>query len=79
MIMVDPLAELVEQATKEVNPHIFTIATLTGHAFLAMGDGYSVPFALLPFSPLEIIWKIKKKIGNFPIRYLFPFENFKEN
>lgn len=42
MIMVDPLAEFVEQAVKEVNPHLFTIATLTGHAFLAAGDGYSV-------------------------------------
>lgn len=31
-----------EQALKSVNPHLMTIATLTGHAYLTVGKGYSV-------------------------------------
>ena len=31
-----------ERATKMPNPHLFTIATLTGHAVLAVGDGYTI-------------------------------------
>lgn len=42
MVMLDPLCEMKEQAVNEVNPHIFTIATLTGHAVLTVGEGYSV-------------------------------------
>lgn len=30
------------QAIDQVNPHIITIATLTGHAVVAMGHAYSV-------------------------------------
>lgn len=29
-------------AKKAVNPHLFTIATLTGHAFRTVGNGYTV-------------------------------------
>lgn len=37
------MKELVEKnAGAYVNPHIMTIATLTGHAVLAVGTGYSV-------------------------------------
>ena len=38
------------QALDEVNPHLFTIATLTGHAVIAVGPEYTVylhPFPLL--------------------------------
>ena len=42
MAMADCLCEAKEQALKEVNPQIYTIATLTGHAVLAMGQGYTV-------------------------------------
>lgn len=42
MVMLDPLCELREQALKETNPHLFTIATLTGHAWITVGQGYSV-------------------------------------
>jgi len=42
MAMADVLCYMKELAVKEVNPHLFTIATLTGHAVLAMGEGYSV-------------------------------------
>lgn len=37
MAMVDVLAHAKEKAMAENNPHLFTIATLTGHAALAMG------------------------------------------
>ncbi|XP_071948572.1 putative aminopeptidase W07G4.4 [Antedon mediterranea] len=42
MAMADCLCEMKEKATKEVNPQLFTIATLTGHAVLAMGPEYSI-------------------------------------
>lgn len=37
MAMVDVLAHMREKAVKEVNPHLMTFATLTGHAVVAMG------------------------------------------
>ena len=37
MAMVDVLAHMKEKALHEVNPHLMTIATLTGHAVLAVG------------------------------------------
>ena len=37
MAMVDVLAHMKEKALNEVNPHLMTIATLTGHAVLANG------------------------------------------
>ncbi|KAK7146320.1 hypothetical protein R3I93_013917 [Phoxinus phoxinus] len=42
MVMVDLLCEMKEQALREVSPHLFTIATLTGHAIRAMGPNYSI-------------------------------------
>ncbi|XP_051169638.1 putative aminopeptidase W07G4.4 [Leptopilina boulardi] len=42
MAMADALCHIKEMALCSVNPHIFTIATLTGHACLAAGIGYSV-------------------------------------
>merc|ERR1712073_185060 len=37
MAMVDVLAHAKEKALNEVNPHLMTIATLTGHAVMAVG------------------------------------------
>lgn len=37
MAMVDILCQMKEKALKEVNPHLMTVATLTGHAILAHG------------------------------------------
>lgn len=37
MAMVDVLCHMKEKALKETNPHLMTIATLTGHACLALG------------------------------------------
>ncbi|KAG0409812.1 hypothetical protein HPB47_013070 [Ixodes persulcatus] len=42
MAMADVLAQFKEKALHETNPRLFTIATLTGHACLAVGDGYSI-------------------------------------
>ena len=36
--MVDVLCHMREKALNEVNPHLMTIATLTGHAVVAMGN-----------------------------------------
>ncbi|XP_025831205.1 putative aminopeptidase W07G4.4 [Agrilus planipennis] len=38
MIMADVLCKLKEEAVHAVNPHLFTIATLTGHAALSAGE-----------------------------------------
>lgn len=42
--MADVLCHMKEKALTEVNPHIFTWATLTGHVIVAHGDKYSVSF-----------------------------------
>ncbi|XP_074641735.1 putative aminopeptidase W07G4.4 [Tubulanus polymorphus] len=42
MVMTDVLCKAKEMALDAVNPHLFTIATLTGHAVLAMGPSYSI-------------------------------------
>ncbi|XP_076265860.1 dipeptidase B [Rhynchophorus ferrugineus] len=42
MIMADILCKFKEEALSAVNPHLFTIATLTGHACLTVGLGYSI-------------------------------------
>lgn len=42
MAMADALYHVKEMALCSVNPHIFTIATLTGHAVLTAGQGYSI-------------------------------------
>ncbi|GIY20988.1 putative aminopeptidase W07G4.4 [Caerostris darwini] len=44
MAMADVLCHMKEKVIKDncPDPYIFTIATLTGHAALAVGDGYSI-------------------------------------
>lgn len=34
--------QMKELALDAINPHLFTVATLTGHAYLTVGPGYSV-------------------------------------
>merc|ERR1711970_369422 len=41
MAMADVLCHMKEMAVKEVNPHLMTIATLTGHCVLAYGEAYT--------------------------------------
>nr|XP_023021022.1 putative aminopeptidase W07G4.4 [Leptinotarsa decemlineata] len=42
MVMADILCKFKEDAINAINPHIFTIATLTGHAARTVGEGYSI-------------------------------------
>ncbi|CAH0555793.1 unnamed protein product [Brassicogethes aeneus] len=42
MVMADVLCKFKEAALDAVNPHLFTVATLTGHAVRTVGDGYSI-------------------------------------
>lgn len=42
MVMADVLCRMKELALEAVNPHLMTIATLTGHAVRAMGPAYSI-------------------------------------
>ncbi|XP_043265573.1 putative aminopeptidase W07G4.4 [Colletes gigas] len=42
MAMADALCHVKEMALCSVNPHIFTVATLTTHAVLTAGRGYSI-------------------------------------
>ena len=42
--MADPLCYIKELALKEVNPQLFTMATLTGHVIRAYGTNYTVVF-----------------------------------
>ncbi|CAG5121520.1 unnamed protein product, partial [Candidula unifasciata] len=42
MVMADVLCRMKELALESVNPELFTIATLTGHAIRAMGPDYSI-------------------------------------
>jgi len=37
MAMADVLAHMKEKALNEINPHLMTVATLTGHARMALG------------------------------------------
>lgn len=41
MVMSDVLCKAKEEALDAVNPHLFTVATLTGHVGRAFGPGYS--------------------------------------
>ncbi|CAF1040771.1 unnamed protein product [Rotaria sordida] len=42
LVMADPLCYIKELALKEINPQLFTIATLTGHAVRSYGESYTV-------------------------------------
>ena len=42
LVMTDPLCYMKELALNEVNPRLFTLATLTGHAARTYGENYTV-------------------------------------
>ncbi|XP_076372169.1 dipeptidase B isoform X2 [Tachypleus tridentatus] len=54
MAMADVLCHLKEKAENEPDPHFFTIATLTGHACLSVGDGYSIVLENGPAKRAEV-------------------------
>lgn len=55
MAMADALYHLKEMALRSVNPHLFTVATLTGHAVLTAGEGYSVSIRFQNISKVIIV------------------------
>lgn len=53
--MADPLCYIKEQALKEVNPHLFTMATLTGHVIRAYGCNYTVGELIVQGNEVEMM------------------------
>lgn len=74
MIMADVLCYMKELAQNLPNPHLMTVATLTGHACLAAGDGYSIVMDNAVAREQKFSSKLQEagqKIGNpFEISYL---------
>ncbi|CAF1065602.1 unnamed protein product [Adineta ricciae] len=59
MVMADPLCYIKELAVKEVNPHLFTMATLTGHVIRAYGSNYTAALDNGPARSAEISQKLQ--------------------
>jgi len=59
MIMADVLCKLREEAETAINPHLLTIATLTGHAVLTVGSGYSIVLDNGPASQISHAQKLQ--------------------
>ncbi|GLG98710.1 Uncharacterized protein GBIM_05312 [Gryllus bimaculatus] len=57
MVMADVLCRAKERALNAVNPHLMTIATLTGHAVLSVGSGYTI---LMDNGPAKSVDNAKK-------------------
>ena len=66
MVLVDNLCEAKEMALNSVNPHLFTIATLTGHVIRAYGEDYTVSKCLAVLSKVKKYYLkcVKHKKGN---------------
>ncbi|CAL1526701.1 unnamed protein product [Lymnaea stagnalis] len=67
MVMADVLCRMKELAVDAVNPQLFTIATLTGHAIRAMGPEYSIIMDNGPARNLSTAQKVQssgEKIGD---------------
>ncbi|EDV22798.1 expressed hypothetical protein, partial [Trichoplax adhaerens] len=60
MAMSDVLCRMKEKAQNEINPHIMTIATLTGHAVMAVGGSYSCVLDNGPASRLHTAHKLQE-------------------
>lgn len=69
LVMADALCHIKEMALCSVNPHIFTVATLTHHAILTAGRGYSVSkySSFLLFHSMDQIFRFPVKL---PLLYL---------
>uniref|UniRef100_A0A0B7A4L9 Cytosol aminopeptidase domain-containing protein n=1 Tax=Arion vulgaris TaxID=1028688 RepID=A0A0B7A4L9_9EUPU len=70
MVMADVLCRMKELALDAVNPQLFTIATLTGHAIRAMGPDYSI---ILDNGPARKL-NTAANIQNSGDKYGDPFE-----
>jgi len=60
MVMADPLFHSRQQALNEVNPHLMTVATLTGHAVRAVGEGYSIILENKPAQKIKFAERIQE-------------------
>lgn len=62
LVMADALCHIKEMALCSVNPHIFTVATLTHHAILTAGRGYSVSrySSFLLFHSMDQIFRFER-------------------
>lgn len=58
--MTDVLCHMKEKALDEVNPKLFTWATLTGHVIVAHGDKYSVSYSCHIFISLIHAENVRK-------------------
>ncbi|XP_076437665.1 putative aminopeptidase W07G4.4 [Babylonia areolata] len=70
MVMADVLCKFKEMAAEAVNPELFTIATLTGHAVRAMGPNYSIIMDNGPARKLHTSYRLQE-VGEV---YGDPFE-----
>merc|ERR1712071_402924 len=59
MAMSDVLCKLKEEAVNAVNPQLMTIATLTGHACLAVGEPYSIIMDNGPAARLDVAKQVQ--------------------
>lgn len=59
MVMADVLCRLKERALESVNPQLFTIATLTGHAIRAYGEHYSIIMDNGPAKKIKTCYEIQ--------------------
>ena len=73
MAMVDVLGHAREKALKEKNPHLMTIATLTGHAAVAMG-----PYTAVMDNGTARKEQFAQKLFATGEKYGDPFESMKE-
>jgi leucyl aminopeptidase len=55
MAICDSLCEAKELALSQVNPQLFTIATLTGHVIRTYGENYS---SIMSNGPARVLHKI---------------------
>lgn len=71
LVMADALCHIKEMALCSVNPHIFTVATLTYHAVLTAGRGYSVSNSFL--SSIEMTNLLFRELFSCKIGIPFTF------
>merc|ERR1712136_332963 len=68
MAMSDVLCKLKEEAVNAVNPQLMTVATLTGHACLAVGEPYSIVMDNGPAAKMNVARELQSSghvMGDF--------------
>jgi len=69
LVLADPLCQMKEKAADEINPELFTIATLTGHVVKAFGPEYTAVMENGPAKSAGVAKKIQEagEISGDPI------------